>query len=89
MVQQIIEDVRNELNIDDSEDHQATDFVTQMANAAMSNQQVIPQLLTQVQQLSQLVLQMQTQLQAEDNPTPRTRNNRYCWTHGRCGHTGK
>ena len=41
MVQQIIEGVQNELNIDDSEDHQATDFVTQMANAAMSSQQVI------------------------------------------------
>ena len=41
MVQQIIEGVRNKLTIDDSEDHQATDFVTQMANAAMSSQQVI------------------------------------------------
>lgn len=90
MIQQIIEGVKNELIIEPPEDPQHDDLVTHMANAAISNQQLVPQLLTQIQQLSQLVLQMQTQMQNlnQNNSAPRA-NNRYCWTHGACSHTSK
>ena len=61
-----------------------------MANAAINNQQIVPQLMAQVQQLSQLILQMQTQMQNQGNQNNQNRtNNRYCWTHGACSHTGK
>ena len=91
IVQQIIEGVRNELVIEPPEDQQANDLVTHMANAAISNQQIVLQLLTQIQQLSQLVLQLQTQMQNQgnqNNQNNQTRN-RYCWTHGACSHTSK
>ena len=57
-IQQIIEGVKNELIIGPSEDPQHNDIVTHMANAVISNQQLVPQLMTQIQQLYQLVLKM-------------------------------
>ena len=87
MVREIIDGVRN-LTVQDADDNEADNFVAQMANAAVTNQQVMPELLTQVQTLSQLVLQLQTQMQTQGTNTSRT-TNRYCWTHGACAHTGK
>ena len=86
MIQQIIEGVKNELIIEPPEDLQQNYLVSHMANAAINNQQLVPQLITQIQQLNQLVLQMQTQLQNQTNSTQQV-NNRYFWTHGACSHT--
>ena len=86
MIQQIIKGVKNELIIEPPEDPQHNDLVSHMANAAISNQELVPQVMTQIQQLNQLVLQMQTQLQNQTNSTQQV-NNRYFWTHGACSHT--
>jgi hypothetical protein len=98
-VQQVVEGIAQVIQ-PSTEETETTDSILQhMANAASQNQQMLPQLLKQIEEMQTLMTKMQSQISDNQgnnqrqhrgsNAQQRKRNvSKYCWTHGACAHDG-
>ena len=103
IVQEVIDGVQSVLNTPEpsSVDNNQV-AIDHMANVAAQNQ-VLPQLMTQMAQLMQQMNSIQQQINTQASTTstitqsstsstsrqnrPRTNTSHYCWSHGACAHT--
>ena len=102
MVCAVVQDQMNEMKNNGNQDHQVDQVQqedesspppAQAANAVQQNQDILPLIVQQMQTMQKM---METMQQSMNNNNTRNNSNRtgkitnrYCWTHGGCGHLGK
>ena len=96
LVQQVVEGVQAALRPTDEENELADEYMENVANMTTNQQELIPTLLQQMQQMQAIISTMQEKMEKQQAParkdrrmTQRRNTSQYCWSHGACSHDSK
>ena len=96
LVQQVVEGVQAALRPTEEENELADEYMENVANMTTNQQELLPTLIQQMQQMQSIITTMQEQLNKQPTQprndrrmTQRKNTSKYCWSHGACSHESK